>query len=95
MPALGHPADRVGHVQPGALLAHDHRADVDPRGSLEDLVARVAEHDPDALALEHRGDRVGDGAVGVHRVARISIALPHRIPQKGLRPARTAGGREQ
>ena len=84
-PALGQAAERVGHVQPGALLADDHRADVDPRRGLEHLVARIAEHDVDALALEHRGDRVGDGAVGVHRIARISIALPHRIPQEGAR----------
>ena len=53
-----HAADRVGHVQAGALLADDDGADVRLRGGLDDRVDRIADEELDAFALEDLGDRV-------------------------------------
>ena len=45
-------ADRVGHVQPGALLPHDDRADVGLGRRLDDGIDRVADQEVHAFALE-------------------------------------------
>jgi hypothetical protein len=54
-----HTADRVGHVEAGALLAHDDRADVRLGGRFDDRVDRVADQAFGAFALEDLGDGGG------------------------------------
>ena len=90
--ALAHAAHRVGHVQPGALLPDDHRADVDPRGGFENLIARIAEDRGHAFALQDCRDRVGDGAVGVDRLIRLAVALSHAFSQDARRALEHARG---
>jgi hypothetical protein len=51
--ARGHPAHRVGHVQAGALLAHDDGADVGLGRGLDDRVDRIADQELHTLALEN------------------------------------------
>ena len=65
-----HPREGVGHVDRGALLAHDDGADVGFGGGLEDRIDRVADDEFDALALDHLGDCVGDFHAGVLSGAR-------------------------
>src|SRR5262249_40193591 len=74
------PADRVGHVQPGALLAHDDRPDVRLRGRLDDLVDRIADEELDALGFQNLCDGLGD----FH-------AIPPGGPYSSI-PGRTDGG---
>ncbi len=56
----GRPAHRVGHVDPGPLLADDDRPDADRGRSLDQRVDGVADQQLDALAGEDAGDGVGD-----------------------------------
>ena len=54
--ARGDAADRVGHVQAGALLAHDDGADVGLGGRLDDRVDRIADQELGTFALQDLGD---------------------------------------
>ena len=49
--AGGDAGDRVGHVDPDALLTHDDRADIGRSGVFQQVVDRVAAEDLDPLAL--------------------------------------------
>src|SRR5207244_5557349 len=49
-------AHGVGHVQTGALLAHDDRPNVSLRSSLDDRVHRVANQELNTFALEDLGN---------------------------------------
>ena len=48
----GDPADRVRHVQAGALLPDDDRADVGLRGRFDDGVDRISDEELDSFALQ-------------------------------------------
>jgi hypothetical protein len=52
--ALGrrHTADRIGHVQANALLAHHDGPDVRPRGGLDDRINGIADQKVNALTFE-------------------------------------------
>jgi hypothetical protein len=58
--AGGHARHRVRHVQAGALLAHDDRADAGRRAALQDVIDRIADDRLHALAAQDVGDGVGD-----------------------------------
>ena len=55
-----HPAHRVGHVEPGALLADDDRPDPGRRRGLDERADRVPDERVDALAPEDVRDRFAD-----------------------------------
>ena len=61
--ARGHPRVGVGHMQPGAFLAHDDRPDVLLGGRLDQRIDRVGEEDVNSLRFHGSGDGGGD----VHR----------------------------
>ena len=52
-----HARHRVGHVQPDALLADNHRPYARDCGRLEDVIYRIAENNLHAFTLEYFGDR--------------------------------------
>ena len=58
--ARGHARHGIGHVQTGALLAHDDRADAGGRAALQDVVDRIADDGLHAFAAQDLGDGVGD-----------------------------------
>ena len=58
--AGGHPAHRVGHMEPGALLADDDRPDPGRRRGLDERADRVPDERVDALAPQDVRDRFAD-----------------------------------
>src|SRR4029077_5404118 len=58
----GDARDGIGHVQPGALLAHDDGADARGRGALQDVVDRIADHPFNLFTLQD----LGNGVRGLH-----------------------------
>ena len=57
LPAGGHPADRIGHMQPNALLPHHHRADINRRAAFDQMIDRIASEHLNALAAHDLRDR--------------------------------------
>jgi hypothetical protein len=51
-PARCDPRNTVRHMQTGAFLAHNDRADIGSRSALDDMVERVGAEDLDPLALQ-------------------------------------------
>jgi hypothetical protein len=50
--AAADPADRISHVQPGPLLPHDDRPDIQPGRLLDDRVDGIANEEVDPLVLQ-------------------------------------------
>ena len=53
----GDAGNRIRHVQPDALLAHHHGADVGIGGEFDQMIDRIAAENLDALALHDFRDR--------------------------------------
>src|ERR1051326_8680722 len=77
--ARTHAAHSVGHVQPGALLAHDDGANVRPCGGLNNAIDRIADQKLNPLALEDLGDSIR----GLHNRTSVPVFVALRCAGAG------------